>query len=94
MTLPGDFANHPKSVTEIKAERSGDGSIWTARDALIDLLRDLDSGVVTADALVICFREPLPDGNAKTHFRNACPDILVAQGLMQRVAWRLNDPEG
>ncbi len=78
-----------------RAERAArDCAEWRPRDAIAEMLADIDSGKVNPYALVICFVEKLDDGDNSTGFRNACPDILVAQGIMARVAWRLNDPDG
>jgi len=89
MTLPESFSGYPVSVAEVRAERSQDCANYKPRDTLIAFLRDIDEGRINPDALVICFRETDEEGSA-TGFRNACPDILVAMGMMQRVAWRLN----
>lgn len=77
-----------------RAERAtGDCAAWRPRDALAELLAEIDAGKVNPYALVICFVEKT-EGGESTGFRNACPSILMAQGVMSRVAWRLNDPEG
>lgn len=51
--MTDDFKNHPKSIGEIKADKASDGALWTPRDALISALRDLDSGVIQPDAVVV-----------------------------------------
>ena len=50
------FKNHPKSVAEIRATKANDGRLWSPRDALISMLRDLDSGVCVPEAVAICYR--------------------------------------
>lgn len=79
---PGGFTNYPVSIAEARADREDDCRSWTPRDALISLLRDLDSGKTRADALMCVYRERLPDGNTRTHFVNATPDIHTALGLL------------
>lgn len=58
-----DFSNEPKTITEIKAERDQNGTIATPRDALIGMLREIDSGNIKVDTVYICFREQSVDGN-------------------------------
>lgn len=54
--MSDNYKDHPKSITEIKANKERDGSLWTPRDALINILRDIDEGR-KIDNLVICFSE-------------------------------------
>jgi hypothetical protein len=77
------FADAPLSVAEIRSDKSANGADWTPRDALIATLREIDSGKLKPDALVIAMREPTTDPGASiTTFKNATPDALVAYGLM------------
>ena len=39
-----DFSNFPKKITEVRAGKSKSAGDWTPRDALISLLREIDSG--------------------------------------------------
>lgn len=84
------FEDHPQSVSEIKANKSHDCSAWTPRDALIDLLRDIDGGKVRLDALVIAYRENDDEGK-RTRFSMAAPDSSVGLGLLSRAAWMINE---
>lgn len=77
------FENYPRSIGEIKSDRSHNGADWTPREALIDLLREIDAGRITPDALVICFRTKAEPGKTTTGFRSAAPDIHIATGLLQ-----------
>ena len=78
-----DFSNAPQSITEIRADKAENGALWTPRDALVSLLREIDRGDCKPDALVIIVRE-LGDGPGKvnTFYRNACADPHIAYGLM------------
>lgn len=79
------FAAMPPSVTELRANRSEDGGDWTPRDVLIATLREIDSGRLKPDALIICMREPAPHlgpGACATSMKNAVDDPLVAYGLL------------
>lgn len=43
--MTDNFADYPKSIAEIRADREPQGAaIWSCRDALIAALRDIDSG--------------------------------------------------
>lgn len=48
-----NFADYPKSLAEIRSDRSQNSADWTPRDALIDLLRDIDSGKFNPKSLMI-----------------------------------------
>ncbi len=86
-----DYGNHPVSLTEARAQRSEDSRLWTPRDALISLLRDIDSGEINPDALVTVCRTKDEDGSYRTTFANATPDVHVAMGLLARGQFRLMD---
>lgn len=47
--MTDDFANHPKSITEIKSDRSNSAKDWTPRDVLIDVLRASGADAVWLD---------------------------------------------
>ena len=87
--MPDNFADHPKSITEIRSDKSENGTDWTPRDALIDVLREIDSGRLNVSALVICMREEIKPGQVKSRFRSAAPDPHVALGLMFSVQLQL-----
>ena len=44
LELSQSFANMPKSITELKAEKNRRGADRTVRDMLVDILRRIDSG--------------------------------------------------
>jgi hypothetical protein len=88
--MTDDFSNHPKSIGEIRSDKLGDGSLWSPRDALIDMLRSIDSGEFKPDALVIAWRWSPEPGVICSSYSNACPDGSTALGLMTRVLYRLN----
>lgn len=87
--MSDEYKNHPKSITELRAEKEADASKWTPRDALISVLRDIDNGTASPDALVICYHEKIEDGH-KTSYTSATPSLVVALGLMDRAAFKMN----
>lgn len=52
------FANHPVTLGEARAERSHDAKDWRPRDALLNVLRGIDSGDIEVEELVIAYRSP------------------------------------
>lgn len=50
-----DFSGYPKSIAEKRADKAGDGRLWTPRDLLIALLREIDEGDIKAEHMVVCF---------------------------------------
>lgn len=85
-----DFSEAPMSITEVRGNRQQDCSIWTPRDALIDLLRNIDAGSVKCDALVIAWRDR-KDGNSLTCFSLAAPDVVTGLGLLLRAQHLINN---
>lgn len=85
-----DFAAAPVSLAEVRAERSQRASDWTPRDVLVALLRDIDSGKVKADRLVVAYAEALEGGSTKTHFSMSVPGAHVALGLLERAKFLIN----
>lgn len=73
-----DFKDAPVSVAELRADKAGDGRLWTPRDALVNLLREIDRGEVAPDTLVIAFRD-----QGLTRFRMACHDGATAVGVLE-----------
>ncbi len=51
------FDDMPVSVAEARAHRSYRASDWLPRDALVNLLRDIDAGRVHPDTLFIAYRD-------------------------------------
>lgn len=73
---PESFAEHPQSVTEIRANRAkGGADVWTVRDALIAALRaydgreDIPEGFELTSAVVILVAEGPDNDTALRYFR-------------------------
>lgn len=87
--MTDNFANYPVSTSEVRANREEDCRLWTPRDALISILRDIDEGSVKPDALICIYRERGDDGSMRTHFAAASPDIHTSLGLLTRGQFKL-----
>lgn len=86
-----DFSNHPQSVAEVRSERTADGRLWSPRDALVSLLRDIDSGKVSPQALIVVFSEVNDAGDSYTLFRNAAPDYHTSMGLLAAAQFKITE---
>jgi hypothetical protein len=88
--ITDSYANYPRSVNELRSHRSGNAADWSPREMLISLLRDMDSGRIKPESMVVAFRERLDTGY-RTDFHAACPDATVMTGLLETakfLVWR------
>lgn len=77
-----DFAGHPLSLTEHKATKERDGSLWTVRDVLIAVLRDIDEGTLAPDNIVVLMSTKAEDGVTAYHHANKARDSQELVGLI------------
>lgn len=75
-----NFSNHPPSLNEIRADKTQDATNWTPRDALISALRDIDSGKIDPDSLVIIYNTK--DDTESAKFFNATKGAVTLRGLV------------
>ncbi len=83
------YADYPRSVNELRSQRSGNAADWSPREMLITLLRDLDAGSIKPESMVVVFRQKRHPGY-RTDFSAACPDGTVLVGLLETaklMAW-------
>lgn len=78
-----DFSNHPVSLGEAKADRANDAGLWTPREALISVLRDIDSGVLNPDHLIVVATTILDDGPNQMAYRSSIPSRFYGLGMLQ-----------
>lgn len=79
-----DYAQHPMSITEARADKSSSAADWKPRDALIKLLREIDSGETNVDVVVVAYRFVNDDGSHSAGYLNASPEEDVALGVVTR----------
>lgn len=70
-----------------KARNSENAATWTPREALLDVLRQMDSEVdipegSKIDACVSVYRIVHQDGAVDIRFRNSAPDMTVSLGML------------
>ena len=82
------FVDYPQSVNEVRSARSGNAADWTPREVLIQILRDIDSGTIQPDALIVSFRQKVERG-FRTSFSAACPDSGVMLALLEQTKFRI-----
>lgn len=85
---PETFAGIPRSLTEARADKvnTNSGTVWTPRDCLIRMLREIDEGL-KVDCLVIAARLPTEtQGIASITYKQASPDNETSVGVLYRAA--------
>lgn len=78
-----DFSNHPVSLGEAKADRAHDAALWTPREALISVLRDIDSGKLNPDHLIVIAATIVDDRPTSMAYRSSIPNTFYGLGMMQ-----------
>lgn len=88
ISYPESFADFPVSTTEKRGKN--DARHWTPRDALISMLRRIDSGEIpNVDALMIVLRAKEDDAY-RTYFSQATPDFHTSLGMLEHLKYRLH----
>lgn len=77
-----DFKDHPVSITEARSDmvEKDSGTVWTPRDALIRMLRQIDAGEIKPDVLIICYRDI---ENKSVSYKQASPDMYTTIGVIE-----------
>lgn len=79
-----DFSTAPRSIGELRSDRSLSPADWSPRDVLVSTLRDLDSGAIKPTDLVVLWRDPKTqrDATPRPAFRWAGQDSHILIGMM------------
>ena len=83
------YKDYPLSIAEIKSERSDLSVDWTARDALIDMLRQVDNGLKIT-TMAICYVEEVEGGSQSTSSKIVTSRLYSRNellGLLARVSY-------
>jgi hypothetical protein len=84
LPTPTSFKDYPQSVTEVQSDMQGDASLWTARDVLIAMLRDIDSGEIPMpDQFVII--HGTDDEPRRVRFLQSGKDPVRLLGMLLKV---------
>ena len=85
-----DFSGAPLTIGEIRANQTGSMRDISPREALIEVLREIDSGKLTLSDVVIVGAKP--DDKGMT-YRAACPrGGTFALGLLVRAIFSMMEP--
>lgn len=87
------FKEVPISVAERRAAKEANASLWSPRDVLLQALRELDTGEIKPEALIIVWREQHLTNKAQTFtcYSTAAPDMHVVLGMLARAAYQINE---
>jgi len=90
-----DFSNYPTSLQETKADKADDATLWSPRDLLISMLRDLDKGIIKPVDILICWSEKFEgEGESpllrSTRYRQSVTGTYIGMGLLERVKYLIN----
>ena len=76
-----NFADAPVSLAEKRAEKEHDATLWGPRDALVSMLRDIDSGMEVS-ALIVVYRR-VDDGDRGVFYQAAgVVDKVEGMGML------------
>lgn len=57
-----NYKDYPISVSEQRAADEHDAALWTPRDLLLSMLRDIDNGTKAPTDIVLCYAEGENEG--------------------------------
>lgn len=80
-----NYADMPVSLAEERAVRDQNAALWTPRDALISLLREIDSGEVDVDIVFIAYSRSREDDPtcSQIGYRSAGGNLHTAIGVVE-----------
>lgn len=96
MTVAESYADEPITITALRANKTDNGSHWTPRDALIDVLRQIDKGEISPDALCVVWCQKYETGGGFINYSSSADSGVTTLGLLARAAYRVNvgmDPD-
>lgn len=86
-----DFADYPTSVSEAKGCQSFNATDWVPRDALINMLRDIDDGTIKPIAAIAIICDEDENGVIGTRFSNAGPNLITTLGMLSQITYKLQN---
>lgn len=85
-----EFADHPISLAERRANDAADAGKWSPRDAILSVLRDIDSGKLKVETVVIAMLTVNPEGKATKYAVAGAGGLTGALGVLDRAAYLMN----
>lgn len=89
--MTDDYSNYPKSISEIKGDKTGLSEDNLPRDVLIDILRAIDSKEINPIDLVVVYSDIGNKGGRTFSWRIAGKDIAVHIGMLSHTIHRMID---
>ena len=83
------FKDHPLTIGEIRSDKSGNAKDWTPREALIDMLRQIDNGL-DVHGIIICYTVN-EDDRRYTKYTTSVQAHHEALALLTRATWLVNE---
>lgn len=80
--MTDDFSNHPVSLGEARANKAHDAGLWSPRDALISVLRDIDSGALKPDHVIVLSATIQDRGGTSMDYRSSIPNTFYGVGML------------
>jgi hypothetical protein len=81
-----DFSKAPPTISEARAKRSGNAEDWTPRDVLVHVLRQIDSGELVLDDVIVISVRAYPDGDDQIVINSNTPTRTRQAGVVARAA--------
>ena len=83
------FKDYPPTIGEIRSDKSGNAKDWTPREALIDMLRQIDNGL-DVHGLIISYT--VNEGDRRyTKYIASVQAHHEALALLTRATWLVNE---
>lgn len=80
------------NVISLGEARAGGAESWTPREALLSMLKKLDSGELQADALIVGAATIMRDGSVGVALSSSGGNILVTLGLLDLMKQEVRNP--
>lgn len=81
--LPDNFKDFPVSLAEKKAKDNSNSELWTPRDCIISVLREIDEGKINPESLIVLIGYKDDDGAPTTvTWRASTKGAVFSAGMM------------
>lgn len=81
--MKGGYGDAPISIGEHRANVSMNAADWSPREVILSVLRDMDNGIVEADAIVVVYRKMASKGIGDSAYVASSPDLQTTLGLLE-----------
>lgn len=78
-----DFSDYPEILNALRAEKEQSAAAWSPRDVLLYLLKEIDSGNVDPEALVVCYADKYDGQKYRVGYRVSSPSYVLSLGMLE-----------